>query len=276
MRAKIDRQTIGKSDDKEAFEYGYNPVMELVLNVYKPVGKTPLEMIQAVREKWPPYRDVKISYAGRLDPLAHGVLLLLVEPETKKSREYYQLAKTYEFEAVFGLASDSHDVLGLASVARTGVEPEAVEALVPDLIGKQIQPFPAYSSAVVDGKPLFAWAREGRLAEILIPKKEIEIYDLLLKETRTIASAQLQEQVEARIGLIKGDFRQQEILANWQLILEKDRQFPVVRMSVSCSSGTYVRGLVDRMGKLLHSGALALDILRTKVGPYSLRDSITL
>src|SRR4051812_2270372 len=89
--------------------------MNRVINVYKPIGFTPLQVIEKLREKFPEYKNVKIGYAGRLDPLAHGVLLLMIGDATKEREKYLGLDKSYEFEAVLGVSTDSYDVLGLVN-----------------------------------------------------------------------------------------------------------------------------------------------------------------
>ena len=59
-----------------------------VLNLYKPQGVTPLELIDRFRQKHPEYKDEKLGYAGRLDPMAEGILLVLVGDENKKRKTY--------------------------------------------------------------------------------------------------------------------------------------------------------------------------------------------
>ena len=87
--------------------------MNHVLALYKPQGLTPLEIIEQVRIKQPEYQKVKIGYAGRLDPLAHGVLLLTIGEENKNREKYLQLEKTYQFSVLFGFATDTFDYLGM-------------------------------------------------------------------------------------------------------------------------------------------------------------------
>ena len=87
--------------------------MDKVVNVYKPISPTPLQVVEKFREKHPEYAESKISYAGRLDPLAEGVLLLLIDKENKKREKYQKLDKEYEFEVLFGAATDTYDLLGI-------------------------------------------------------------------------------------------------------------------------------------------------------------------
>ncbi len=89
--------------------------MQQLINVYKPLGMTPLEVIRKLKQTNSYLTEAKISYAGRLDPLAHGVLLLLVGENTKEKDRYLALPKTYEFEIIFGLQTDTYDLLGYAT-----------------------------------------------------------------------------------------------------------------------------------------------------------------
>ena len=86
--------------------------MKNVLNIYKPVGISPLDAIKLLQEKFPEYKDVSITYAGRLDPMAEGVLILLTGKEVHKVKEYMKLDKEYEAEILFGFETDTYDILG--------------------------------------------------------------------------------------------------------------------------------------------------------------------
>jgi len=85
--------------------------MKKTINLYKPVGMTPLQAVEKLREKNTVYNGKKMSYAGRLDPMAEGVLLILVGDENKKMKQYMGFDKEYKAEILFGFSSDSNDVL---------------------------------------------------------------------------------------------------------------------------------------------------------------------
>ena len=82
----------------------------LVLN--KREGETPLEALENWRLKHKKYKDVKMTYAGRLDPMASGLLVILAGEETKNKEKYLGLDKEYEFEVLFGFSTDTYDILG--------------------------------------------------------------------------------------------------------------------------------------------------------------------
>ena len=87
--------------------------MKNVLNLYKQVGITPLQLIKKFVRSNPEYKDEKLGYAGRLDPMAEGVMIILVGDENKKREKYLDLNKKYEVGILFGVSTDTHDVLGL-------------------------------------------------------------------------------------------------------------------------------------------------------------------
>lgn len=254
-----------------------------ILNVYKPKGLTPLQAITLLREKFPEYKNQTIGFAGRLDPLAHGALVLLVGEETTKQKDMYlNLPKEYEFEAVFGVSTDTYDVLGIVSpkVIKERLDDFRLEDLtttfIKSKIGKQIQSYPPYSSKTVHGKPLYQWARENKLHEIKIPKREIEIYDFALIQIQEISAEKLESEIIKQINSVDGDFRQKEIKEKWQKFFEENNNqiFTTARLKISCSSGTYVRSLIHELGNRTGMEATVLEILRTKVGSYSVKDSL--
>ncbi len=247
-----------------------------ILNVYKPLGWTPLACIEALKELQPDYRDTPITYAGRLDPMAQGVLLLLTGEDRHNKPDFLELSKTYEATIVFGLASDTHDALGMISL----VDPpprEAVESALSALLGTHILPFPAYSSFKVSGKPLHWWAREGRLHEIKRPVKEMTV---LATNTQTISMGTLKdirETATEQIALVKGNFRQPSILDTWNTLnLSETSELSVATLLLEVTSGTYIRSLAHWLGKQAQSDALLLSLKRTDIGPFNQNDAMQL
>ena len=258
--------------------------MQKLLIVSKPIGNTPLEVIKTIRKMKPDLVNIKICYAGRLDPLAHGVLLLLLDKETKHRAKYLALPKTYEFEVIFGLQTDTYDFLGY--LTESTIKPIKdnvnlfVNSFVNKHIGKQWQSYPPYSSKAVKGKPLFWWARNDRLSEIEIPTQEIEIYEFTCLGVGEISMKELQQKVTKTIGLVQGDFRQEIILKRWNEAFSFSKnhkqKLKTAQFRINCSSGTYVRELVNQLGKEIGCGAVAINILRTAVGEYTLKNAFNL
>lgn len=257
--------------------------MNKVLNIYKPIGFTPLQIIHKLRESYPEYRNAKIGYAGRLDPMARGVLLLMIGDATRERDKYLNLDKEYVFEALFGFGTDTFDILGIVNkISDKNLIAEDAEDSLKDLCKsyprKFMQKYPPYSSKTVGGKALFEWSREGKIEDIEIPEKEIEIYDLELLSSGTVNALDLLNLINEKVDKISGDFRQEQILEQWENVLKRkgDEKLVTAKFRIICSSGTYVRRLVHEMGIKTGTGAVTIDILRTKAGAFDIADSIKL
>lgn len=247
-----------------------------ILVLYKNLGETPLECLDRLRLERPEYEKANMTYLGRLDPMAEGVMPVLVG-DTREKEKYLAWDKTYEFEVLWGFETDTYDILGLVTVGKVPQKlEEKISALMRKIAKRTIQSYPPYSSRAIGGKQLFQWAREGRIREIDIPERQIKIFSLDHIHTREMLGKEILKEVTEKISLVKGDFRQKEILKKWNAELknrEGDR-FMVSRFTTDVSSGTYVRGLAHEMGKLLDSSALAYSIKRTRVGEYRLESGI--
>src|SRR5258708_6784437 len=87
------------------------PVKKILL-LHKKEGETPLEALENFRAKHKAYKNASMTYAGRLDPLVSGLLLILAGDATKEKEKYLGLSKEYKFSALFGFATDTYDILG--------------------------------------------------------------------------------------------------------------------------------------------------------------------
>lgn len=247
--------------------------------IWKEVGETPLQALERHREEAGIARGVPMTYAGRLDPLAEGQLLILIGGECKEKEKYLGLDKEYEVDVLLGLSTDTGDPMGLITASGPGNSwsIEQIQAVLPQFVGKHTWAYPAFSSKTVQGKPLFLWSLEGRIGEIEIPTREVEIYEIELLGSR---STKLREEVLSKIASITpdnaeskrlgADFRREAVLKSWERMFQ---EFPrtswqVVRVRVRCSSGTYMRTLAERLGEALSIPALALSIVRTKIMVY--------
>lgn len=247
--------------------------------VEKKIGETPLARLELFRKTEPRLADVPITYAGRLDPMASGELLLLIGDECKKREKYTALDKSYEFEILLGASSDTGDVLGLPRLSEGAVfSDEEVESVRQMFIGKSRLPYPSFSSKTVDGKPLFQHALLGTLDDIEIPQKETEVYRLVFLGKKEISAGDLLHDIESKIEALKvdtestrlgADFRKDEILARWrQLLSGSDLTFTLIKCEATVSSGTYIRTLAEKIGEQLGSHALAYAIHRTRIGRF--------
>jgi tRNA pseudouridine55 synthase len=253
-------------------------VGETVLNLYKNLGETPRERLERLREEKPHYSHEVLSYAGRLDPMAEGVLLCLVGPENKRRDNYLNLSKEYTLDILFGFSTDTYDILGrmMDTGDTEGVTRKMIEQGLNEFRGQYAQQYPPFSSKTIEGKALFEWARSGVIDTLVLPKRQVTIYDIELKAMYKVEEPALLEYIEDSIDKVDGDFRQEEILRLWKRHIKErgERSFPCATITVSCSSGTYVRSIAHELGLELDVPALALHILRTKVGDYSIEKSL--
>ena len=257
--------------------------MKKVIVLNKKEGETPLESLEKFRKKNKEYKDSSMTYAGRLDPMASGVLLVLARDEIKKKEKYLNFKKEYEFEILFGFTTDTYDILGKVVKNTQGFpvyKKSDLKKLIKDNLkyftGKFKQKYPLYSSKTVKGKQLFQYARSGEV--VLAPEREVRVDSLKFNKIKTINKNKLLENIEKRINKVKGDFRQKEILKIWRKKLsqgpslrKKEEKLYIASFKIKCGSGTYVRGIADSLGKRINIPALAFSIKRTKVGRFEIK-----
>ena len=253
--------------------------MTLVHNLYKPIGLTPLEILKRYLAKTN-QADRKATYVGRLDPMAHGVQIILIDPSRERVEELKGLDKTYKTKVVFGVETDTNDLLGLAktSDANQIINKEKVLSELSRIVGTFDQPYPIYSAAKVNGQPLHYWARNGKIDSITIPTHPVTVLEAKLLEFDQISFESIVNKAEKFIPTISGDFRQDQILERWKPLLQKNKKRMLTKATIEfkCSSGTYIRQIVDQLGKDLEGSAFCLDIYRTQVGNYFIDTSVKL
>lgn len=249
-----------------------------VLNLYKKMGETPRERLERLREEEPHYAHEVLSYAGRLDPMAEGVLITLVGSANKRRDMYLELSKEYTLDILFGFSTDTYDILG--RVIETGdpstIRRELVQKGLNEFRGHISQQYPPYSSKTVQGKSLFEWARASALSSIVMPSRSVNIYHIDVVSMYKVSEADLLNYIERNVEKVQGDFRQEETMILWKRHLKKEgkRSFPCATVKIECSSGTYARSIAHGLGAQLGVPALALRILRTKVGDFSIEKSL--
>lgn len=234
--------------------------------IWKNIGETPLECLNRARADLHIGESVPMTYAGRLDPMAEGKLLVLVGDECRERDRHLGLAKEYRVRIVFGFRTDTYDALGLAERGRS-IDVASLPAPLP---GCFVQKYPPYSSKTVGGVPLHELARRNLLPEIL-PGREVEILSVTEEGRDEISASELKREIFGKIDLVKGDFRQGLIKARWEDVLSDPAEvFPIIDLSIKCSSGTYMRSLAEDLGKISGSGAFAVSIIRTEIFMSSL------
>lgn len=247
-----------------------------MITTYKYIGETPLQVVERMRVAHNIAKDVKMAYAGRLDPMAQGVMIILVGDECLTRREYELLEKEYEFEMLCGVETDTYDVMGIVQNQKVAAKSDhlqknEVDEVLNSYVGHFEQSYPPYSAPRVNGHPLYWWAREGRLAEIDIPTHKVHIYSAQMFAKRTITAQEVVAYATERIGhtTTADAFRQPAIVDSWNAWLANQphtASLSIFSGRVVCSSGTYIRAICYEVGRKLGVGAIAYSITRTRVG----------
>ena len=247
--------------------------MKKILILNKKEGKTPLETLEDFRLKHKKYKNSSMTYAGRLDPMAEGVLIILVDEEIENKEKYLNLNKEYKFEILFGFSTDSYDILGKVLQNKNFLKNKKdLEKIIQNnlkfFMGNFVQEYPIYSSKTVNGRQLFTYARMNE--EVEVPKREVSVKSLKLLKIKKISGRKLLVNIQKRIKKVSGDFRQEEILKIWQKEINPKEQYFIASFKTECSSGTYVRSIANSLGNKAQIPALAYKIKRTKVGKFML------
>ncbi len=247
-------------------------IFKKILLLNKKEGETPLQVLDDFRRSNLKYKNMKMTYAGRLDPMASGLLLVVVGDEIKNKEKYLALEKEYDFEVLFGFATDTYDILGkVVSCSKQNVMQKDLKEMIENNLkyftGKFMQKYPMYSSKTVKGKQLFVYARNN--INIEAPEREVFVKKLKFLGLKKIKREKLLKNIEKRIKKVEGDFRQEEILKIWRKNLNVQHSVcNIACFAIKCSSGTYVRGIADSLGKRIGVPSLAFSIKRTKIGNY--------
>jgi tRNA pseudouridine55 synthase len=201
------------------------------LVVNKPKGKTSHDVVDAVRHL---VGFRQIGHLGTLDPLATGVLVLLLGKATRLVRFYTGRRKRYTAGFRFGFSTNTYDSEGAAQGpdAAPLLQREQLEQFAAESTTRFQQMPPLFSAKKVQGRPAYERARNNEVFEL--KSAEVEVYEYRLTE---IAGA-------------------------------------IARFSIECSSGTYIRSLAHDMGQRLGCGAHLAEITRTAVGEFSLEQAL--
>jgi tRNA pseudouridine55 synthase len=212
--------------------------MQGVLLVDKPKTWTSFDVVNYVRRtvadiegKKP--KNIKVGHTGTLDPLATGLLVILVGKEyTRRAMEWSKLDKTYEVAMKLGETSTTADDEGEKTIVSDRVPArEEIEAALAKFTGDIMQTPPIYSAMKVNGQRAYKLARAGQ--EVVL---------------------------EARPARINSN----ELTGY---------DYPYVKFTSHVSSGTYIRSLVEDVGRELGTGAYMSDLRRTAIGQFVLENA---
>ena len=203
-------------------------IKEGILLVDKPKDKTSFYLVHVLRK----ITGVKkIGHAGTLDPLATGVMVMLIgSTYTKKTPLLIGHSKGYETTLLLGKVSDTYDIQGEVKEISTLIPTLSdIEEALKHFQGKISQIPPMFSAKKQNGKKLYELARQG--IEVERPPVQLEVITKILFY-----------------------------------------DYPYLKLSIECSSGTYVRSIAHDLGALLKTGALVYELTRIRSGPFNLSE----
>jgi tRNA pseudouridine55 synthase len=204
-----------------------------IVLVDKPKGITSHDLVDRLRIL---FDQRRVGHTGILDPLATGLMVMLLGKGTLFSPQLTGADKRYRADIQFGRDTDTFDAEGktVSEKDPASIDSDEFNDLCLRYKGKIKQLIPPFSAAKLAGQKMYESARKGEM----MPErfKEIEFYSI-------------------------------EIIAfNW----------PEVSLDIHCSAGTYVRSLAHEMGQVLGCGAYLKNLVRTGVGAFNLEQAITL
>jgi tRNA pseudouridine(55) synthase len=239
-----------------------------VLVLFKPIGKTPLEIVSEYKKNT---KDVKkICYVGRLDPMACGKFIALTNNDCLNTNKYFNTNKRYKYEILIGVNTSSLDLLGLVCnvCSNKNINKEQIDLFFSKkYIGKIIQEYPKYSSYKINNKPLW-WYAKNNIDVSPLPSKEIEIYSNQIISNNEISGRKLKKYVNENILQIKGDFNQSNILKSWEII-EDNMKFPILEIESHVSSGTFIRKICEKFGEYIGIPCCAYSINRIEINLFN-------
>ncbi len=245
-----------------------------IFAIYKPIGISPLDAIKKFKEKYPSQKNKKMTYAGRLDPMAEGVVLIIAEKELKNFKKHLLHPKEYLAKIVFGFKTDSYDILGMPTKAENP-EIKLLKKEIFSFIGDSELELPPFSSYRVSGKPLFKWFLENKINQIDLPTKKVKVNQIKTKKPKKIKSALLLKLINNKLKRVKGNFRQEKILSEWEKLLKENNQkYITLELKIDAESGFYVRSLANELGKRAKSGAVLISLKRTRIADFDLKKTI--
>jgi len=209
--------------------------MQGILLIDKPSGWTSFDVVNFVRkqvavQEGKKSKNVKVGHTGTLDPLATGLLVLLVGKEyTRRATEFIKWDKTYEVTMKLGETSVTGDAEGDRQfVSNAQPTREDVVSALDHFTGEVMQKPPAFSAMKVNGQRAYKLAREGKPVEL--EARPVHIYANMLTAY----------------------------------------SYPYVQFTSEVGSGTYIRSLVEDIGVTLDTGAYMYGLRRTRAGHFDI------
>ena len=218
---------------------------------YKPKGWTSYDVIRYLKRR---LKENKIGHGGTLDPLAEGVLIIGIKKEgTKQLTQFLKgTEKEYIASIILGAVSDTYDKEGKITYITVHRWPtlEEIKEALKQFQGEITQTPPPFSAIKISGKPAYKLAREGKTFS-LKPRKVFVSEIVLLSYADKEFVDKTNEKKQRNSILLKE-----------------------IKIKLKVKSGFYVRSFANDLGKILNTGALLNELIRTRVGQFSIEEAI--
>lgn len=213
-------------------------IFNQIININKPLHWTSFDVCNYLKRKYP--KKTKIGHAGTLDPLATGILLVAIGKATKNIECLQNQPKTYIATITLGANTPTYDAEFYPEIINntSDITKEQIIIALQTFVGTIDQIPPIYSAIKVSGKRSYDLARIGQIVEL--KSRKVTIYHIELQ-----------------------DFKQEMGITTFVI-------------EVKCAKGTYIRSLAYDLGKKLGTGAFLAGLIRTRIGEYSIKESIDL
>jgi hypothetical protein len=232
----------------------------------KNIGETMTEVIKRFSQE----NNVKekIAYAGRLDPLAYGKIIILTGNDIYKKDDYCNKSKIYETWMIEEIMTDTYDIMGMVVTYQLTnnytLDPLTNNCtLVPLTNNCTLEPlaphrykqyYPPYSSIPIRvgdiRKPLWYYTKNNiKIPDELRPYKQVILHNAIKLDEKYISSNELLDIILDRISkVITGDFRQEDITKQWKQLLSTTSTYKISKWKFEISSGGYIRYIANMMG----------------------------
>ncbi|MGE5280633.1 MAG: tRNA pseudouridine(55) synthase TruB [Deltaproteobacteria bacterium] len=206
---------------------------EGLLIIDKPAGVTSHDVVETVRRR---FKMKRVGHSGTLDPVATGILVVLLGKATKLFAQFVHFDKAYEATLRLGAVTSTGDIEGkvIKEEDPSRVTEEDVRRVMATFLGARQQVPPMVSAIKHKGRRLYELARRG--IQVERTARAIKIYELVITGVH----------------------------------------LPEVDFMVRCSKGTYVRRLGEEIGEALGVGGFIVRIRRTALGPFRIEDAVPL
>lgn len=210
--------------------------MDGIIIINKTKGCTSHDIVYKIKKML----NKKVGHTGTLDPMAEGVLPILIGKGTQLSKYLINHDKKYIVELQLGIKTDTADsegkIIEEKTVNETKLSKENITNVLQTFIGKQEQIPPIYSAIKVNGKKLYEYARKGQ--EVELKPRQIEIYDIKL--------------------------------------IDYSMDEKQIKFEVFCGKGTYIRSLCEDIATKFETVGYMKSLKRTQVGKFKIDNSITI